>query len=142
VFVDETLRVTPAVWGLARTPTRKGVTLVAGGHTLSVRRPEVVTVYVRGANLDPAVWPDPHRFDPDRHLAASRRQERSLIPFGLGPRGCIGQHLATAELLAAVSVLARHGDVRIDQDTKEDASFAMRVAGGLRGCFTPAPTLA
>jgi cytochrome P450 len=136
VFVDETLRVSPAVWGLARTPTRKGVTLVAGGHTLSVRRPEVVTVYLRGANLDPAHWPEPHRFDPDRHVGANRAQQRSLIPFGLGPRGCIGQHLALAEMAAVLPVLARHGDIRIEHPIKEDASFAMRVAGGLRGRFT------
>ncbi len=138
LFVDENLRMTPAVWGMARTPTRGGVTLAAGAHELAVRRPEVVTVYLRAANLDPAVWPEPQRFDPDRHLTAGREQQRSLIPFGLGPRGCIGQHLALAEMLAALPVLARHGDVRIDQEVREDASFALRVAGGLRGRFTRA----
>jgi cytochrome P450 len=136
VFVDETLRLTPAVWGFTRTPTRGGVQLRAGVRTVSVRRPEVVTVYVRAANRDPAVWPEPDHFDPDRHLAANREQERSLIPFGLGPRGCIGQHLAMAEMVAVLPAFARHGDVRIEHEIKEDASFALRVAGGLRGRFT------
>ena len=95
-------------------------------------------MYLRAANLDPATWPEPDRFDPDRHLVANREQERSLIPFGLGPRGCIGQHLAMAEMVAVLPALARHGDVRIDHEIEEDASFALRVAGGLRGRFTRA----
>jgi cytochrome P450 len=136
LFVAETLRMTPAVWGFARTPTRKGVRLQAGERTVAVRRGEVVTVYVRAANHNPTTWPDPHKFDPDRHLAASREQERSLIPFGLGPRGCIGQHLALAEMIAALPILARRGDIRIDHDVRPDASFALRVAGGLRGRLT------
>jgi cytochrome P450 len=140
VFVDETLRITPAVWGLARTPTRKGVALEAVGHTLRVRRPEVVTVYIRGANHNPITWPDPHRFDPDRHLTNTRHQERALIPFGLGPRGCVGQHVAMAEMLAALPALARRGNIRIDHAVTEDASFALRVAGGLRGRFTAVET--
>ena len=69
----------------------------------------------------------------------NRRQERSLIPFGLGPRGCIGQHLAMAEMVAVLPILARHGDIRVEHDISEDASFAMRVAGGLRGRFTRFP---
>ena len=136
LFVDETLRITPAVWGLSRTPTRSRVTLEAGGHALRVRRPEVVTVYLRAMNHNPATWPDPHRFDPDRHLANGHQQARSLIPFGLGPRSCIGQHLAMAEMIAALPILARRGDIRIDDDITEDASFALRVAGGLHGRLT------
>jgi cytochrome P450 len=135
-FIDETLRITPAVWGIPRTATRRGVTLQAAEHTLPVRRGQVVMIYPRAMNRDPATWPDPERFDPNRHLAADQEQKPTLIPFGLGPRGCIGQHVAMAEMTAILPVLARHGDVRVDGKTEEDASFALRVAGGLRGRFT------
>ena len=48
--------------------------------------------------------------------------------------------LAAASNLPGVrwAAIARHGDVRIDQEVREDASFALRVAGGLRGRFTRA----
>ncbi|MBK5288275.1 MAG: cytochrome P450 [Acidimicrobiia bacterium] len=138
-FVSETLRVKPAAWGLTRTPTRSGLTLPAEAGPVRVRRPGVVTVYLRGIHRDPSVWPDPERFDPARHTGEDRDPARHLIPFGLGPRGCIGQHLALAELRAITPALATHGDVQITGTVSEDASFSLRAAGGLRGRFVEPP---
>jgi cytochrome P450 len=135
-FVTESLRLTPAVWGIPRTPIKPGVTLTSGAASTRVRRGQLATVYLRAINRDPSRWPDPLRFDPARHLAGAKEQKRALIPFGLGPRGCIGQHLALAEMHAALPALARRGAVEIDGPAAEDASFALRVRGGLAGRFT------
>jgi cytochrome P450 len=137
-FVTESLRLTPAVWGIPRTPNRAGVTVAAGGGSTRVRRGQLATIYLRAINRDPDTWTDPLRFDPGRHSTADTDQQRSLIPFGLGPRGCIGQHLAMAELNAVIPALARHGDVTVDGTPTEDASFSLRVRGGLHGRFTRA----
>jgi enediyne biosynthesis protein E7 len=141
-YVTETLRLTPAVWGIPRVPTRAGVTLSAGGAVSKARRGQVATIYLRGMNRDPSRWPDPLRFDPGRHDAArpdadAARPLRALLPFGLGPRGCIGQYLALAEMEAVLPALARRGDVVIEGEVVEDASFALRVRGGLRGRLMP-----
>ena len=135
-FIHETLRLTPAVWGVPRTPTKAGVHLAAGDLTTRVRRGQVVTVYLRGINRDPHTWDDPLRFDPSRHDANAKEQHRALIPFGLGPRGCIGQHLAMAEMIAVLPALARHGNITIEGTVTEDPSFALRILGGLNGRFT------
>lgn len=135
-FLMETLRLTPAVWGIPRTPNRAGVTLTAGGVTTRIRRSQLATVYIRGINRDPNIWTDPLRFDPSRHVTEAKERERTLIPFGLGPRGCIGQHLAMAELRAIVPALARQGDITVEGSITEDASFALRVGNGLTGRFT------
>ena len=134
-FVTETLRLRPPAWGLTRTPTRGRVTLPYEGARIRVHRPTVVTVYLRGIHRNPKVWTDPERFDPRRHDDLDRAQTRSLIPFGLGPRGCIGQQLALAELRAITPALAKLGDVSIADEPAEDASFSLRPAGGLRGRF-------
>ncbi|XP_037518436.1 cytochrome P450 3A4 [Rhipicephalus sanguineus] len=59
---------------------------------------------------DPDYWPDPERFIPDRfaeECSESHRKE-AYMPFGLGPRICIGQKLAfTAIKLALVKVLQK-----------------------------------
>ncbi len=135
-FVTESLRLTPAVWGIPRTPTKAGVSLSAAGITTRVRRGQLATVYVRGINRDPRRWADPLRFDPSRHGKATKEQGRELIPFGLGPRGCIGQHLAMAEISAVLPALARRGAITVDGATLEDPSFALRIRGGLTGRFS------
>jgi cytochrome P450 len=135
-FVSESLRLTPAVWGIPRTATRAGVTLSADGNTARARRGQVVTIYLRGMNRDAKAWPDPLHFDATRHDTATAEQHRALIPFGLGPRGCIGQHLALAEMHAVVQRLAEHGDISIDEPVDEDPRFALRITPGLTGRFT------
>ena len=137
-FLMESLRLTPAVWGIPRTPTRAGVTLTTADLTVRVRRGQLATVYLRGINRNPNTWDDPLRFDPSRHETGTKEQNRALLPFGLGPRGCIGQHLAMAEMSAVVPAFARRGNISVDGATTEDASFALRVRGGLEGRFTTA----
>ena len=129
-FLDETLRLTPAVWGFARRPKVRGATL--DGHRIG--RNEVVTVYLRGMNRDPERWTEPLQFRPDRHRTGSPL-DATMLSFGLGLRGCIGQHLAMAEMLAVLPALAAAGTFTLDLsrgELVEDASFALRVRGGLQ----------
>jgi cytochrome P450 len=137
-YVDETLRLTPAVWGIPRVPACAGLSLTSDGVVARVPRTHVVNVYLRALNRDPKVWADPLAFDPARHLTAGPREQRALLPFGLGPRGCIGQQLALAEMYAVLPALAGHGDVIVDRPVEEDPRFALRIAGGLRGRFVAA----
>jgi cytochrome P450 len=110
-----------------------GTTITAGNVTERVRRGQVATIYLRGINRAGDTWSDPLRFDPARHDAGAKEQQRALLPFGLGPRGCIGQHMALVEMNAVVPALARRGNVVIEGDVTEDARFALRVGGGLTG---------
>lgn len=139
-YVDETLRLHPPAWATDRSPVAKRARLTVGGLSVDIPRREAVMLYLRGLHRDPAVWPEPDAFRPDRHLDPSRAQERTLIPFGLGARGCIGQHLALAEMAAVLPALASKGDVDVGE-TSPDPAFTLRVAGGLRGRITPASDL-
>lgn len=134
-FAAETLPLTPAVWSLARSATRRRTVLESGDVTTSVKRNEVVTVYLRGMNLNPTLWNDPTAFRPERHHEPSIDQQRSVLPFGLGTRSCIGQHLALAELHAALPVLARIGDITLTHEPVANPSFALRFRDGLHGTF-------
>lgn len=61
-------------------------------------------------HTDPALYPDPRRFDPARFTPEARRaRERfAYIPFGAGPRTCIARNLAMVQLVLAVgAVLCR-----------------------------------
>jgi cytochrome P450 len=58
---------------------------------------------------DPAYFPDPHRFDPERFSSEARRQRPryAYFPFGGGPRVCIGQWLAVLECTVALARTAQ-----------------------------------
>ncbi|MBC9725516.1 cytochrome P450 [Streptomyces sp. TRM68367] len=57
----------------------------------------------------PDYWPDPDRFDPERFTpeAEAGRPRYAWLPFGGGPRACIGQHLSMLESVLGLAVLLR-----------------------------------
>ncbi|MDF0601468.1 cytochrome P450 [Psychromarinibacter sp. C21-152] len=66
------------------------------GHRLT--RGDQVALLLGAANRDPAVWPDPARFDPARPV-------KSNVAFGAGLHFCVGAPLARLELQVALRVL-------------------------------------
>ncbi|XP_066271394.1 cytochrome P450 2D6-like [Branchiostoma lanceolatum] len=59
-------------------------------------------------HTDPAYWPDPDRFDPERFLDSEGNvinKPGSFMPFGGGRRVCLGEQLARMELFLFFSTL-------------------------------------
>lgn len=84
--VEEILRMDPPVQltaRIARTDTTVAGTKIAAGET--------VVIYLAAANRDPAVFPDPHRFDVRRANAGRH------LAFSGGRHFCLGAALARAE---------------------------------------------
>jgi cytochrome P450 len=104
--VEESLRLEPAAAVIDRYATRD--TELGGA---AVRRGELVTVSIAGANRDPDTFSEPDRFD-------VRRQNAHLhLAFAQGPHVCLGMHLARLETQAAVrSVLRRLPRLRLDPE--------------------------
>lgn len=69
-------------------------------------------LFLTAVHRDPAVWPDPTRFDPDRFLpeAVRSRPAAAYKPFGVGKRACTGRHFAMIEAMLCLAVLARDFD--------------------------------
>ncbi|MFI8219094.1 cytochrome P450 [Streptomyces sp. NPDC085932] len=62
---------------------------------------------------DPALFPDPLHFDPDRWLdSAQQPPAGAFLPFGAGKHRCIGDRFALTELITAIATIARR--VRLD----------------------------
>ena len=108
--LDETLRLYPPGWLL----TRRSIEASAvGAYTLPARTDVLVSPYL--VQRHPRYWPDPARFDPDRFLpdACAARNRFVYLPFGLGPRACIGEHFALIEMHAHVAILARRFELAL-----------------------------
>jgi cytochrome P450 len=60
-------------------------------------------------------WEDPYAFDPQRFLPDAPAPSRFVyLPFGAGPRICVGAQLATAEIALVLAVLLREYRVACD----------------------------
>ncbi len=108
--VEEAMRLEPAAAVVDRYATRPVV--LAG---TSIERGDLVRVSLTAANRDPAVFPEPDRFDVHRHNAQQH------VTFARGPHACLGLHLARMEARAALeSVLDQLGGLELDADLSED----------------------
>lgn len=107
--VRESLRLhPPGVFGVRETVAD----ITAGGYLIPRQTLVAWSFYLAGR--DPRYWPDPLRFDPDRHLDPTPEQaalaKAAWVPFGGGARNCIGFALAQIELTLIVARLAQRLD--------------------------------
>ena len=101
--VSEAMRLYPPAPLLARSVVRP---FTLGGTELPAGSILFVPIYA--VHRHAALWPEPERFDPDRFAPerAQRRHRFAYLPFGAGPRVCIGNGFALDEAVAILGVLA------------------------------------
>ncbi|KAI1419240.1 cytochrome P450 [Xylaria sp. FL1777] len=70
---------------------------------------------------DETLYPNPHKFDPNRWVDLDKRREleKFWAPFGKGSRNCVGMHLAWAEMYLVVAALALRYDFRMEAKTED-----------------------
>jgi cytochrome P450 len=106
--LDETMRLYPPAYLVAR--AARGADTIAGQP---VKPKDVVLVAPWLLHRHEKLWRDPNAFMPQRFLAPSPPPERfAYMPFGAGPRICIGAHFALVEATLALAKLV--GSFRID----------------------------
>ena len=128
---DESLRLYPPAWGFSR---RALADDELGGY----RVPKGSLVYLIPFVLHrrSKLWPDPERFDPDRFTSENEaaRPKFAYLPFGGGPRGCIGNHFAIVEAQLIVASIAQRFRVELlpGQDIRAEPLITLRPAPAIR----------
>ncbi|KAJ0177476.1 hypothetical protein K1T71_007485 [Dendrolimus kikuchii] len=71
-----------------------------GGKPYVIKPGEVVYNVVNSIHMDPKYYPDPEKFDPERFSDENKHNIKpfTFMPFGMGPRNCIGSRFAILEL--------------------------------------------
>jgi len=104
MVIDEAMRLYPPAWGFSRQALADDR---LGGFLLPRGWLAFVIPYV--LHRLPAFWTDPDAFDPERFSPARSgdRPKFAYIPFGAGPRQCIGNQFALIETQLIVATLAQ-----------------------------------
>jgi cytochrome P450 len=138
--IHEALRLYPPFWmvdRMALSDDRVG--------DLAIPRGSTVVVFVYGVHHSPQYWPNPESFDPERFSKANEKLHPAFayLPFGAGPRGCIGGNYAMLQILMILSVLLRKYDLQLapGQTIEARPMVILRPKHGIRMTFTqPSPT--
>ncbi|MDA3646988.1 cytochrome P450 [Saccharopolyspora indica] len=131
MVVQESMRLYPPVWILPRLALADDE---IAGYRVPAGSDVVVCPYT--LHRHPDFWERPAEFDPDRFdpQRASDRPRYAYLPFGAGPRFCVGSHLGTMEAVFAIAMIAR--ELRLagvpGRQVVPEPMLSLRVRGGLR----------
>jgi cytochrome P450 len=139
-IIQEALRLYPPFWMIDRMA-------VADDRVgdLAIPRGSTVIVFVYGAHHAPRYWQDPERFDPERFTKENEKLHTpfTYLPFGGGPRGCIGGNYAMLQILMILSTLLKKYDFQLSpgQTIEARPMVILRPKHGIRMAFTQAKSL-
>jgi len=126
--ISESIRLRPPAWAIGRTA-------VAGhrANGYAIDQGSIVVVSPWLLHHDPRWWPEPGSFRPERWLDDPEGPRYAFIPFGGGPRVCIGEPFARLEAAMLLASIARRWRFASPTDREPDlqAVITLRPRGGL-----------
>jgi cytochrome P450 len=135
--VQEGLRLYPPFWmvdRMALSDDRAG--------DLDIPRGSTVVVFIYGVHHSPRHWENPELFDPARFTKANEKLHTpcAWLPFGAGPRGCIGGNYAMLQIFMILSTLLRKYEIQLvpGQTIEARPMVILRPKDGIRMNFTEA----
>lgn len=116
MVVEETMRLYPPVWTMSRTAVNDdeigGIYIPAGSEIL-------IFPYI--TQRHPKWWPDAETFRPERFAPenSAARPRYAYLPFGAGPRTCIGLNFAMTEILAVLALILQRFRLQLAIDPEK-----------------------
>lgn len=130
MVIKESMRLYPPAWGVSREAT-EAVQL----REVSIPKGSVVGLMLYSAHHDARWFPEPEKFDPERF---SPEREHSIpryayVPFGAGPRVCIGNSFAMLEARLLLATIAQRFTLSLasGQKVEPQARVTLTPKGGL-----------
>jgi cytochrome P450 len=126
--VDEALRLFPPAWAISRRAHRDDV---IGGRAVPAGTLVIISPWLLHRRSDS--WPVPLAFRPERFVGASAGRS-AYLPFGQGPRLCIGREFALGEMVLVLSRLLTQHRLDVPQGWSRpapQAQVAVHPRGGM-----------
>lgn len=106
--ISESMRLYPAAWMTERVALEDD-----SFGEYSFPKGTIIIPFFFGMHRDKALWEDEEKFDPERFLADGKLiKSKGYLPFGTGPRMCIGNNFAMAEMQFFVAAFLKKFSIK------------------------------
>ncbi|HEX2788740.1 MAG TPA: cytochrome P450 [Ignavibacteria bacterium] len=121
-LIAETLRLYPPVWAISRNPTED---LILNNYIF--KKNSTVLLFPFIIHRDKRFYNEPLKCRPERWLNDERKlvAKYAYIPFGAGPRVCLGDNFAWMELLISIIKIMRHYDFKLAHQKEVELSSSI-----------------
>ncbi len=134
--IEEGMRLYPPAYAVGRECVEKDKIL---GQTIPAKSVFLLSIYA--LHQDPQYYPNPQKFNPDRFAPelVKQRPKLAYMPFGAGPRMCIGNHFAMMEMQLILAMLVQRFDFELVGDTPVEPQPLVTLSpkGGIKMRITP-----
>lgn len=135
MVLKESMRLYPAAPSVGRRAVEE---TVVDGYRIPAGADVVVAPWV--IHRHPDYWSEPEEFRPERFApdGEASRTKDAWIPFGVGPRACIGQHFSMLESVLALAILLRAYEFEaVDHEVPLSQGITLRAEGPARCRIVP-----
>lgn len=133
-IIEEGMRLYPPAWITDRIAVNDDQF-----NGIEIPKGTLVVTYFYGAHHSKWLWDDPERFDPDRFSPENKKKQKpyAYMPFGGGPRLCIGNSFAMMEMQLILASMLRRYDFSLEpgQTIAPQALITLRPRYGIRMRF-------
>jgi cytochrome P450 len=108
MVIEETMRCYPVIWTVNRKTLKDDVI-----NDYFIPAGSLVAVSIYNIHHNPKYWDQPNLFHPERFTLEKNRQRQryAFIPFGAGPRNCIGSHFALIEAQLILTIILQRYEI-------------------------------
>lgn len=131
MVISETLRKWPPFGVTNRRCTKPYQIQDVDGHSVTIEKGQVVFLPIQHIHRDPHFFPNPMRFDPERFATENRDQlnQDAYLPFGAGPRNCIGSRLSLMQTKCFLYYLISTFEVQLSNRTEVPIEIDLKATG-------------
>ncbi|XP_012252348.2 cytochrome P450 9e2-like isoform X1 [Athalia rosae] len=135
---NESLRLFPVLGVLNKVCTKEIHLKGSDGLNCRITPGTTVRIPVFGLHMDPKYWQNPDQFQPERFSEINKQNTHKYVylPFGEGPRICVGMRIGILQAKAAIATTLKHFTLEFSTRTKLPVElspnyFLTSAAGGL-----------
>lgn len=135
LFFSETMRKYSVAFILMRVALRD---YKIANTSYTIEKGMITIIPVDAIHHDPDIYPNPSEFKPERFTPEeiAKRHSMSWLPFGEGPRNCIGLRFGEMQTMIALALLMKHYNITLSPKTPvplefTQKSFVLNAKGGI-----------